>query len=204
MTINGPLRGPGIIPIFATSSSSSSAANPQLQFFENFEGKIGQANNAYSNGTLSIHAVNIPLSISFNKVVALMSFANNALSSFQGSVHFGLYSLNAGTLSLANSASNGITVVSAYSWISMVTSATQNVSPGPWYFGVNLFTGGVLPHTSASFFGNSSAAALNAFPTFVMGRMTVSTNAMPAAIATSDLDITGADAIRQPFIIITA
>ena len=37
-----------------------------------------------------------------------------------------------------------------------------------------------------------------------MGRMTVSTTAIPASIATSNLDITGSDAIRQPLVIITA
>jgi len=95
---------------------------------------------------------------------------------------------------------------SALSWYSMVTSATQNISPGAWYFGLNFFTGGIATdHSSISFFGNSSINPPNAIPGgFLMGRMTASTNAMPASIATSDLDITGSDAIRQPFVIITA
>ena len=45
---------------------------------------------------------------------------------------------------------------------------------------------------------------LNAQPTFIKGRMTATTGVMPASIATSDLDITGTDAFRQPYIIITA
>ena len=80
-------------------SSSAGAANPQLQFFENFPGKNGAAYNAYSNGTLSIHAVNIPLSISFNNVVALMSVSSAALSALSATLQFGLYSLNGSTLS---------------------------------------------------------------------------------------------------------
>ena len=180
--------------------------DPQLQFFENFPGHLGAANVAYSDGTLSIHAVNIPLSISFNQVIALMSFSSAALSNWSGVVQLGLYSLNGSTLSLANSASQQLNIATtAHSWISMVTSATQNISPGAWYFGFNVFTNGVLPHTSASFYANSSINPANAIPGgFLMGRVTASTNAMPASIATSDLDITGSDAIRQPYIIITA
>lgn len=181
--------------------------DPQLQFFENFPAKHGVTNIAYSDGTLSVHAVNIPLSISFNQVVALMSISSAALSALSATLQFGLYSLNGSTLSLANSASNTVEHTnSAYSWYSMVTSATQNVSPGAWYFAVNLFTGGIATdHSSASFFANSSFNPANAIPGgFLMGRVTASTNAMPASIATSDLDITGSDAIRQPYIIITA
>lgn len=182
------------------------AANPQLQFFENFPGKGGAGNVAYSNGTLSIHAVNIPLSLSFGYPVVLLSASSNALSNWLGEIHFGLYSLNGSTLSLANSASAaGSFITTAYSWMSMATSATQNISPGAWYFGLNIFTSGVAVHTSLSFFVNSSINPQNAIPGgFLMGRMTASTNAMPGSIATSDLDITGSDAIRQPYIIITA
>ena len=186
------------------SSSAAVGGDPQLQFFENMPGRDGAAYNGFSNGTLSIHAVNIPLSLSFNNVVVLMSFSSAVGSLFTGTIQFGLYSLNAGTLSLANSASaNPIITTVANSWISMVTSATQNISPGAWYFGINLLTG-VGDHQSASFFGNNSFLVSNAAPTLVAGRMTASTNAIPGSIATSDLDITGSDATRQPLIIITA
>ena len=187
--------------------SYTTGANPQLQFFENFPGKDGNSFLGYSNGTLSVHAVNIPLSVSFNNVVAFMSISSAALSALSGTLQFGLFSLNGSTLSLANSASNTVqhNAESALSWYSMVTSATQNVSPGPWYFGVNFFTGGIATdHSSASFFCNTSLNAVNAPPILVLGRMTDSTNAMPNSIATSNLDITGFDATRQPYIIITA
>lgn len=188
--------GPGVIPVLGTITPP---AGPQLQFFENFPGHLGQAHVAYSNGTLSVHAVNIPLSISFNNVVALISRPNSGGSH---TLQFGLYSLNGSTLSLANSASQSIAFSSAISWISMITSATQNIAPSAWYFAFNILSGGT---SDLSFYANSSVAPANAVPGgFLMGHMTASTNAMPASIATSDLDITGADAVRQPYIILTA
>lgn len=181
-------------------SSGTSAANPQLAFFENYWGMNLKSVFAYSNGTLSVHAVNIPLSINFNSVV--MALSQSATSTRNFTIQFGLFSLNGSTLSLANSASANPTFVNAVSWVSMVTSATQNITPGPWYFGINILSGGV---SSATLFGNTSYNPSNAFPGNVMyGRMTVSTNAMPANINTSDLDVTGSDVIRFPYIIITA
>ena len=182
------------------------AADPQLNFFENMVGRDGVSQRAYSMGTLSVHLVNIPLSISFNYPVFLMSFGSNALSNWIGDVQMGLYSMTGSTLSLANSANAAINVsTNGISWVSLVTSATQNISPGNWYFAANILTSGVLPHTSASFFANSSINPGNADPSALMrGRMTASTNAMPASIATSDLDITGSDSNRQPYIILTA
>lgn len=187
-------------------SVSTVAANPQLQFFQNFPGKGGASTVAYSNGTLSVHGVNIAASLSFNNIVALLSFSSALASNWSGSVQFGLYSLNGSTLSLANSAGQQLNIATtAYSWISMVTSAAQNITPGAWYFAYNMFTNGLLPHTSASFMANFSFNPNEANPGgFFMGRMTASTNAMPSSIATSDLDITGSDSLRHPYIIITA
>lgn len=178
--------------------SSGGGANPQLQFFENFPGHLGDAFVAYSQRTISVHAVYIPLSLSFNNVVALLSESNAGSATLQ----FGLYSLNGSTLSLANSAGASITMANALSWRSFVTSASQNITPGQWYFALNISSGGA---SSLSFLANSSFNAVNVIPgSFLMGRVTASTAALPASIATSDLDITGSDALRQPYIIITA
>ena len=186
------------------SATTTAAADPQLQFFENFPGHFGAAHVVMSNATLSVHAVNIPLSISFNNVVFLYSIAS--LSSRTHTFHFGLYSLNGSTLSLANSASATISVSSneaVISWVSMITSATQNITPGAWYFAFNRASTSNV--SGGAILANSSINPGNAIPgNFLMGRMTASTTAMPASIATSDLDITGSDAIRQPYIIITA
>ena len=88
----------------------------------------------------------------------------------------------------------------------MATSASQNITPGGWYF-AKVVSSATNNAGAANFalYGNSSINPANAIPGgFLMGRMTKSTGAMPAAIATSDLDITGSDATRQPYVIITA
>ena len=184
----------------------TTAADPQLQFFENFPGKDVMNTILYSNSILSVHAVNIPLSLSFNyPVFLLFEQGGNATRSASVSISFGLYSLNGATLSLANSASGGTTwegVQTSTFWMSLATSTTQNITPGAWYFAVNASATG--PSILFRFYGNSSINPENAAPVLVRGRMTVSTGAMPGSIATNELDITGSDAIRQPYIIITA
>lgn len=191
---------------FIWAGTGAAAANPQLQFFENFPGHLGAAFYARSRATLSVHAVNIPLSISFNNVIFLAGVTYASSRSL--SIEFGLYSLNGSTLSLANSASRQLTFSEASTnWMSMVTSATQNITPGTWYFALNQVSSATDAGLDGnmSFYGNSSINPANAIPGgFLMGRVTASTTAMPASIATSDLDITGSDAIRQPYIILTA
>ena len=181
-----------------TTGGGTSAANPQLQFFENFPARQAKSFGPHSDGTLSVHAVNIPVSLSFGFPIVLVSRPN---SGGQQTVQFGLYSLNGSTLSLANSANNSVSFSNAISWISLVTSATQNITPGAWYFAINALSSQT---SNLSFYKNLSVDAGNANPVFVRGRMTVSTNAIPASIAISDLDVTGLDAGRQPYIIITA
>ena len=130
-------------PGISIVATTEGGADPQLQFFENFPGHSGAAFVGVSNqGTLSVHAVNIPLSISFNNVVVLQRFT--PADSRTQSVSFGLYSLNGNTLSLANSASAVVTYSAASTgWLSFVTSATQNITPGTWYFAVNVSSSGV-------------------------------------------------------------
>ena len=199
--------GDGIgVPISVTTT-----ADPQLQFFENFSMHLGAAVGGFdSNGTLSVHAVNIPLSLSFNNVIFYLNrSASLSAGSIRNIFQMGLYSMNAGTLSLANSAGVTLSIASSdattsfNSWISLATSATQNISPGAWYFAFN-------QQTQSTNFGlsgliNTSFNPANAIPGgFFMGRMTVSTAAMPVSIETSKLDVTGSDAVRKPYIIITA
>lgn len=176
---------------------------PQLQFFENFPGHLGAGAFALSASELVIHAVNIPLSISFNYPAFLVSVTNSTSARTQ-TFSFGLYSLTGSTLSLANSASTVVNVgasESMVSWITMATSATQNISPGAWYFALDVKTSGA---GGLSLYGNSSIAPGNAIPGgFLMGHKSNVTN-MPASAATSDFDITGSDAIKQSYIILTA
>ena len=187
-------------------ASSSAAANPQLQFFENFPGHLGAGTIDDSGGIISLHAVNIPLSISLNTVIFLLTVTSAANSTRSMTYNFGLYSLNGSTLSLANKVSRTLTYGDATfsSWISMTAvSSAQNITPGTWYFGFNKTSAGNA--VDDRYYGNSSINPGNAIPGgFLRGRNTVATADMPASIATSDLDITGSDATRQPYIIITA
>ena len=178
-------------------NTAAVAADPQLQFFENFPLKGGQQLQIYSNGTVSVHAVNIPLSLSFNYPVVLASMSTAGSMTLQ----FGLYTKNDATLSLLNSASRAVTAAAGLSWLSMATSTTQNITPGGYYFAFNVLSSGA---SSISFLGNNSYGLPNNPPVVVKGRMTVSTNAMPGSIATSDITAVNPGANRHPYIIITA
>lgn len=188
--------------------TSEPAANPQLQFFENFPGHLGVVLSVISDNTLSIHAVNIPLSISFNVGVILARYSSAGAGTAGRTYRMGLYSMNANTLSLANSAigSSEFTLGAAGTidqWVSLLTSASQNITPGTWYWALVVSSANGGGH--GIYRGPGSIDPSNAVPGgFLMGRMTATTGIMPASIATSDLDITGSDAIRQPYIIITA
>lgn len=190
------------------AAGGTSAANPQLQFFENFPGHLGAGtiDESGGEGILSIHAVNLPLSISLNNAAVIITWTSAVNSTKSQYWHFGLYSLTGSTLSLENSGSGSITYGDATgsSWFNVSTfSKTQNITPGAWYFAfLNRSSGHAV---GDRWYGNSSINPANAIPGgFLMGRVTASTGAMPASIATSALDITGSDAIRQPYIIITA
>lgn len=159
------------------------------------------------NGSLHIQGVEIPGSISFNNVAVLLSGSGGVSEDI--SLSFGLYSLNQSTLSLANSASRGTGLTlnqTMYSWMSFATSATQDITPGNWYFAI----------MSSSSLGSSFSLDMPNRPVamthagyggnFVRGLMSVSTNALPASIATSDIvrEGTNSGANRHPYIIISA
>lgn len=172
-----------------------------LKVWENFPNmQLQSVANAYSNGTLSFYPVPLHMDMSLSQVACMMAKpSNNATFTMQ----WGLYSNNAGTLSLANSASRTwSTAAVTTSWLTMVLSATSIVSPGPWYFAFNILSAGT---SSLSYFGLSSIAITNANVSLGGGRITASTNAMPANYAISNLDITGADAAhRFPYVIATS
>ena len=163
-------------------------------------------------GSLHILGVEIPGSISFNNVA--MIFSGSGAVSENLTLSLGLYSLNGSTLSLANSASaaTGLTLnQTAFSWLTFATSATQDITPGNWYFAAMSSTslgGGFSLVKNAGVVDLASSAHGGIF---VRGIMTVSTNAMPASIATSDLykegdpSISAAIAGRtHPYILISA
>ena len=192
--------------IGTTSSSSSSVSYPRIAFFDNFSARDFVTLTTHSNATWSFQAVAIPGSLSFNYPIIFLSHSSTSktATSFNWSISMGLYSFDGTSLQLVNSASANYTndaSKTAISWISLATSATSDITPGQWYFGLAFRSGG---NASVSFGINSSINPGNASPVFVKGRMTASSSAPPTAIATSDLDITGSDAVRQPHFIITA
>ena len=181
---------------------TATAVNPQISFFDNFPMKdIVAYRNVSSNSSLSFQHVELPLSLSLNTIAILMS--NLSTNAKTVTFQFGLYSLNGGTLSLENSASRTITATATFfSWISITDiSKTQNMSPGQWYWGFNVSASG---NTNFQLGANSSINPANANPMFDRAHVTASTNALPASIATSVLDQSGADANKQFYIVITA
>lgn len=167
-----------------------------------WEGKTFSINNA----TVSFFPMNFYDSISlntFNIGVAWSTTNSNGTVS----ASYGLYSLNGSSLSLANSWSRSISRTSggaaSNGFLSATaTSATQNITPGTWWIGIHL---SVESNTKFSIQGYSGVDPENAFPGgFIGGAMTVSTNAIPVSVATSDLDTTGNDAMFVPTMLISA
>ena len=154
-----------------------------------------------SNGSLSFFPFNCYESISLLSVNLAFTAINSAQTR---TVSLGLYSLNGSSLSIANSLS--VTFTNASSRVAIVltaTSAAQNLTPGTWFWGFLASTAG--DSRVSIYAATANIAAGNAFPgAFIAGRMTASTNALPSSYATSNLDITGADALSIPQIILTA
>ena len=173
------------------------ATDLQLDFWANF---LGVQNEPWtgSNGTLSFIPMLLPASISI--VTLNILFAKNA-SGGSHSWSVGLYSLTGSTLSIANSWSQSFAATSIAHRSLVATSATQNITPGNWWLGILVST---AVSSGFTLYGSVINPG-NAFPGgFYMGRMTDSTNALPGSYATSNLDITGGDAMGIPFIILTA
>jgi len=144
--------------------------------------------------------------ISFNTLNIQMRYASNSDSTGLLVWSIGLYSLTGQTLSLANSISRSTSQTTTnavrfeYLSFSGISSA-QNITPGIWYFGLL----GSFDNITHNIIAHSSLNAFNAFPGFFIGgRMTVTTNALPASIATSNMDTTGNDAMQVPVIIISS
>lgn len=177
---------------------------PQLNFAENFPSSMNSHYLSISDGTLSFVGFNILNSISFLTLNLPVIKGSQSLSyTFYG----GLYSLTGSTLSLTNSISVAFSSTThaanrAFYVTLTATSATQNITPGTWYWGLLARTDG---NTNVGFIAQTNINAGNAFPGgFIGGRMTDSTSALPASYATSNLDITGNDATNVPVILLTA
>jgi len=172
----------------------------QLNFLGNFF-LHGADSIAMINGSLSFVPFQVWDSMSL-LTINLFFDQGNANKTF--SISLGLYSISGVNLSLYNSGSVSKSISSGRGWISITDfSATQNISPGTWWFGILPSTAG---NSSVSLMGLSTLInPANAFPGgFIHGNMSVSTAALPGSYATSDLDITGLDALATPMILLSA
>lgn len=172
----------------------------QINFNQNWNYGIAGSAFQVSNGTLTFFAFNVLDSVSWNNVNLVGSMGASAQLTYS----LGLYSMNGGTqLSLVNSGEGSFSLSAGHRvYLSLSsTSATSNLTPGTWYAGIVGLTGSVAQFSLFGAGFNPGNAYTGAF---LNGRMTASTNALPATYATSDLDITGIDAMSFPYLLITA
>lgn len=143
--------------------------------------------NNFGIGSLFLQYVYIPGSLSFNNVQMIISRGHTSASA---TYQLGLYSFNAGTLSLANSASAVPFAANGMSWQTMSTSAAQDITPGGWWLGylVAQTSGNTsLSNIEAQNFNAGGGAGSSPIGgPFFRGLASFSTGALPNSIATSD------------------
>lgn len=172
----------------------------QMNFFKNIGFPPNSGFLVLTHGSLNLFAINITDSLSFNYPNLAYRFGTNNRTF---TISMGLYSLSGSTLSLANSGTGRTSGSNLTGYITFATSATQNVTPGTWFIGLVASTAGSSNWSLLGAFNNRDAS--NIFPgTFIGGRMSDSTLGLPASIATSDLDVTGSDAMQVAYILIGA
>lgn len=162
-------------------------ANVRLNQFNNFP-HFFLARSQFNANTLMLHHVYIPGSLSFNNAVMLLSQGHTSASA---TISFGLYSNNNSTLSLANSASASFnTDANGAYWLTLNTSAAQDISPGDWYLGFLQISGGNNSITLFIQTARTNAATMDGKPyggPFFRGWLSASTDGLPSSIATTDL-----------------
>ena len=182
-------------------------ASVRLNIFENHSvmHRLGNLRANSINGSLLIHGLYIPGSISFNIAAILVTQGHTSQSA---SLSFGLYSLSGSTLSLANSASAELNSnANGLKWFTLATSATQDITPGNWYLGFLATTSG---NSSISFIANAGlgAASSGHGGILVRGVLSVTTGELPGSVATSDFlkeaGFAGTEQRQYPYILISA
>lgn len=184
-------------------------ANVRLNVLENFPSvDVRTLATTLGNTIFFIHGVYFPGSISFNTAAFIASIGTG---SHNRNFSFYLYSLNGATLSLANSASANVSATaSKLSWFTMATSATQDITPGTWYFAMSSNTSNATAstNTNISVFVNSAFTSGATVPyggKFMRGW---ATNGFASTYATSDLQREGNNTVTQfmshPYIVIAA
>lgn len=184
---------------------------PRLNIFQNIPELHQAVTFPMRVGTLHMQGINIPGSISFNNIQLPVFVSGTTARNM--SFSFGLYSLTGSTLSLANSAYTQHTSVNGSYWATLATSATQDITPGTWWFGFVASNDGTGSATRYYFLGGQSAfpaAIQNAQMggPFIRGISSNSTNGLPASVATSNLQNEGVNSNNEsyihPYIVISA
>lgn len=184
----------------------------QLNFEHNWP-SLGPDTIALTVGTINFVPIYVNDSLSW-KTLNVGMFRTVLLSGSL-SLSAGLYSRTGATLTLLNSISGTFSHTTdnnnRFGYVSLaVTSATSNILRGQYWIGLLISTTAsatsLVPYL---YYGvarmASGAGAITAqWPSFVQGRLTsVSTNALPASLLTSDLDQTNIS-MASPTILLTA
>jgi hypothetical protein len=182
----------------------------QMLYAQNFN-FLPSDSSSFTSRNVYFLPMHFPDNISFNTLNFLFQGGYNGQNcSF--SFSFGLYSLTGSTLTLVNwiSKTAGFKIAPPQYLSATATSSAQNITPGTWFIGM-FWDRATFTSTAAFpdyvFWGNTilNGWVTNNFPAgFIGGRMSVTTNALPATVATSDVDTANADAMMQNYIIISA
>ncbi len=166
---------------------------PQLQFLQNIN---YQANNnrGWGQQSLSIFAYHVYDSISLNTMVFGVTGSGNVQCSV--TFNIGIYSLTGSTLTLVNSGNTSFAQanwnnLARYIAISTWSSGSQNLLPQPWYIGFLASTIGTAPTVNAIFCENAPLGANAIAGNFLDGVYSVTTNALPGSVNTSEMGING-------------
>jgi len=183
--------------------------------FSNYQWPPGQAssfNAAISQG--GVYFGYIPLEQNLTATRAMMLASGSIASNSSGavSVTIGVYTRNGSTLSLASSASQ------SYSYTSNASSAVSglrrisvpmniNATPGDYWYAVRMSTANAgtftmygAANSSVAFSGNLGVASATNRQ-LIVGVGTTTSAAMPASIALTAIQASGAGASRQPWIL---
>ena len=188
-------------------------ANVRINSFENISNIQFITHTVHSQITRCFFQyVYIPGSISFNNIGVILSGSGAVSENL--SISFGLYSLTGNTFSLANSASVGTGLTlnqTMFSWLTLATSATQDITPGEWWFA---FMSSTTLGGGFSIFDNQQISGGADLDDGAYGgpffRGFVNTSALPSSIATNDVVNKEGAALYQdgdaqyPYILISA
>ena len=180
---------------------------PRLNQFQN--SPVAQRFFLYAmsvNTYLKFQGIYLAGSLSFNNVIMALSASGTTSKSI--TISLGLYSLNGSTLSLANSASfSNAYNANTFEWITLATSAAQDLTAGNWYLGIIQSTSSNSLMSLGYLQANIQGTA-NSLQTDGLYLAILLTSVLVTSVATADLrypsDLSNNETTRQPYILISA